>query len=220
VLDLIAILLCLLVTLAWAELPERTLDIAGRRIDAVELVRIGATALLAPVLVGLLGLALLGPAALRLGERVAGALEARLRVAFVSRLAHGVLRFGTAFVEGLHGLRSPARLAAVLVLTALLFAAMGAMMYALSLAFGLEDRIGFAAELAVLGIPLLGIALPAPPGFAGVFEASVRAGLALFGVREELAGTALAYALVFHWWPFLLLCAVAAWFLWRDGVGL
>lgn len=220
VLDLIAILVCLLVTLAWVDLPERTLDIAGRRVDAAELVRTGATAILAPVLIGLLGLALLGPAALRLGERVAEALEARLQVPLAARLARGLLRFGTAFVEGLRGLRHPARLAAVLALTALLFAAMGAMMYALSHAFGLEDRIGFAPGLAVVGITMLGIALPAPPGFAGVFEASVRAALALFGVREELAGTALAYALVFHWWPFLLLCALAGWFLWRDGVGL
>jgi uncharacterized protein (TIRG00374 family) len=221
VLDLIAILVCLLGALAWVELPERTLEIAGRSVPATELARSAATVVLAPVLGGLLGLALLGPAALRVGERVTSALEARVRAPLVSRLARGLLRFGTAFVEGLQGLRSPGRLAAVLVLTALLFLSMGLMMSAFAHAFGIEDRIGFAAGLAVLSITMLGIALPAPPGFAGVFEASVRAGLALFGVRgDEQAGTSLAFALVVHWWPFLLLCALAAFFLWRDRIGL
>jgi uncharacterized protein (TIRG00374 family) len=221
VLDLIAILVCLLVALAWAGLPDRTIEIAGRSIEAAELARIGASAVLAPLLVGLVALAVLGPAALRLGERVATALETRVHAPLLHRLTRGLLRFGTAFVEGLHGLRSPVRLAAVVALTALLFVSMGFMMHALALAFGLEDRIGFAPGLAVLSITMLGIALPAPPGFAGVFEASARAGLALFGVRgEALAGTALAFALVLHWWPFLLLSALAGFFLWRDGVGL
>jgi len=221
VLDLVAILLCLLGALAWVELPDRTIEIAGRSVAAAELARMAATAVLAPVLVGLLGLALLGPAALRLGERVAQALAARFHAPLLHRLARGLLRFGDAFVAGLQGLRSPARLLAVVALTALLFASMGLMMSAFVHAFELEDRIGFAPGMAVLSITMLGIALPAPPGFAGVFEASARAGLALFGVRgEALAGTSLAFALVLHWWPFLLLCALAGFFLWRDGVGL
>lgn len=221
VIDLIAILVCLLGVLAWVELPDRTIEIAGRSVAAAELARTGASAVLAPVLVGLVALALLGPAALRLGERVASGLEARVAAPRLHRLARGLLRFGTAFVEGLHGLRSPLRLAAVLALTALLFASAGLMMDALARAFGISDRIGFAAGLAVLSITMLGIALPAPPGFAGVFEASTRAGLALFGVRgDELAGSSLAFALVLHWWPFLLLCVLAGFFLWRDGIGL
>lgn len=221
VIDLVAILVCLLAVLAWVELPDRTLEIAGRSVPVAELVRTGASAVLAPVLLGLFALALLGPAALRFGDRVATALEERVRAPLLHRAARGLLRFGAAFVEGLHGLRSPARLAAVLALTALLFASAGLMMVALARAFGIDDRIGFASGLAVLSITMLGIALPAPPGFAGVFEASARAGLALFGVRgEDLAGSALAFALVLHWWPFLLLCALAGFFVWRDGVGL
>lgn len=221
VFDLIALLACLLGVLAWVDLPGRTIEIAGRSVEAADLARSGASAVLAPVLVGLIGLGLLGPAALRLGERVAIALETRIDAPLLHRLARGLLRFGVAFVEGLHRLRSPARLAAVVALTALLFLAMGLMVSALAHAFGLQDRIGFAPGLAVLGITMLGIALPAPPGFAGVFEASARAGLALFGVRgEALAGASLAFALVFHWWPFLILCALAGFFLWRDGIGL
>lgn len=221
VFDLIALLVCLLGALAWVDLPGRTIEIAGRSLEAADLARTGAGAVLAPVLVGLVGLALLGPAALRLGERVAAALEARVDAPLLHRFARGLLRFSAAFVEGLHGLRSPARLAAVVALTALLFLSMGLMMSALAHAFGLQDRIGFAPGLAVLGITMLGIALPAPPGFAGVFEASARAGLALFGVHgEAMAGASLAFALVFHWWPFLILCALAGFFLWRDGIGI
>jgi uncharacterized protein (TIRG00374 family) len=221
VLDLVAILAILLATAVWGDLADRTLEIAGRSLSVAELGRGAALALLAPLLGGLLALALLGPATLRLGERVAGALEARVRLPLVHRLARGVLRFGTAFVEGLHALRSPVRLLALAAQTALVFASMGLGMYALVLAFGLEDRLGFGAGLAVLAVTMLGIALPAPPGFAGVFEASARAALALFGVGGEgLAGHALAFALVLHWWPFLLLAAGAAWFLWRDRIGL
>lgn len=220
VFDLIALLIGLLWALAWIDLPGRTLEIAGRSVAAVDLARTATTALLAPVLAGLLGLALLGPAALRLAERIVTTLEARLQVPILHRVLRALLAFGTAFVEGLHGLRSPARLAAVVVLTVLLFLSAATMMSALAHSFGLEDRIGFAPGFAVLAITMLGIALPAPPGFAGVFEASARAGLALFGVRgEELAGTSLAFALVFHWWPFLLLCAFAGYFLWRDRIG-
>jgi uncharacterized protein (TIRG00374 family) len=221
VFDLIALLVGLLVALAWMELPDRTIEIAGRSVAVADLARSAASVVLAPVLGGLLALALLGPAALRLGERIATALAARLEAPLLHRLLRGLLGFGAAFVEGLRGLRSPVRLAAVIVLTALLFGVMGGMMSALAHAFGLEGRIGFAPGFAVLAITMLGIALPAPPGFAGVFEASARAGLALFGVRgEELAGTSLAFALVFHWWPFLLLCALAGFFLWRDRIGI
>lgn len=219
VFDLVALLLGLLWALAWIDLPDRAVDLAGRSVAAADLARTAATVVLAPVLGGLLALALLGPAALRLAERIVIALEARLDVPLLHRVLRTLLGFGTAFVEGLHGLRSPVRLAAVVALTVLLFVSLGAMMVALARAFGLEGRIGLAPGFAVLAITMLGIALPAPPGFAGVFEASARAGLALFGVRgEALAGTSLAFALVFHWWPFLLLCAFAGYFLWRDRI--
>ncbi len=221
VLDLVAILLTLLAVVLWVELPARTVEIAGRSLPIADMGRTVALALLVPLLAGLLGLAVLGPAALRLGSRVAAELERRVDLPLLHRVTNGLLRFAAAFVEGLQTLRSPGRLVALVLLTALLFVAMGLVVSALALAFGLEDLLGFGSGMAVLTITMLGIALPAPPGFAGVFEASARAGLAIFGVGgETLAGRALAFALVFHWWPLLLLSGAAAFFLWRDRIGL
>ncbi len=221
VFDLVAILVTLLAVVVWVELPERAIEVAGRTLSIAELGRTIAIALLAPLLAGLLGLALLGPAALRIGDRIAAELERRIEIPWLHRVVAGLLRFAAAFVEGLQSLRSPGRLAALVVLTTLLFLSMGMMMSALSYAFGLQDRLGFGAGMAVLSITMLGIALPAPPGFAGVFEASARGALALFGVGgAALSGSALAYALVFHWWPLLWLSAAAGYFLWRDGIGL
>ena len=88
-------------------------------------------------------------------------------------------------------------------------------------AFHFQQWIGPGEAMGVLGITMLGIALPAPPGFAGVFEAAVRAALAVFGVAgEDLAARALAFALVFHWGPYLLLAIWAGFYVWRDKIGL
>jgi uncharacterized membrane protein YbhN (UPF0104 family) len=93
--------------------------------------------------------------------------------------------------------------------------------WACARSFHFEAWIGFGEAAGVLCITMLGIALPAPPGFAGVFEAAVRAALAVFGVGGEAhSAAALAFALVFHWGPYLLLSAWAGYYLWRDRIGL
>lgn len=221
VLDLVALFLTLLGVIAWVDVPDRRIELAGLSLSLVELGRGTALAVLVPALVLLGGLALLGPAALVIGERAAAALEARVHAPAVHRLARLALRFVESFVEGVRVLRGPGRFAAIAALTAGVFASSGALMVSLAYAFQLEAVIGFGEGMGVLAITMLGIALPAPPGFAGVFEAAVRGGLALFGVEGEgQAGRALAYALVFHWWPFLLLVAAGGYFLWRDRIGL
>jgi uncharacterized protein (TIRG00374 family) len=221
ILDLVALFAVLLAVIALVHVPDRRLELAGRSLSLVELGRGTAIAVLVPALMVLIGLAVLGPTALRIGARIGAALEARVRAPVVHRLVRFGLRFTESFVEGVRVLRSPARLAGVALLTAALFLSMGLMMWLLARAFELEDLLGFGAGMGVLTITMLGIALPAPPGFAGVFEAAARGGLALFGVQgEALAGRALAYALVFHWWQFLLLAASGGYFLWRDRIGL
>jgi uncharacterized protein (TIRG00374 family) len=220
VLDLVALFITVLAVVAFVDLPDRAVELAGQRLSLVELGRIVAVGVGMPALAAIAGLAIFGPAALRVGERVVAALEARVTVPWLLRLSRASLRFATSVVEGVATLRSPTRLSVVVALTAALFWSMGLGMVFLAQAFGL-DQIGFGPGMGVLAVTMFGIALPAPPGFAGVFEAAARAGLALFGVEgEEMAGRALAYALLFHWWPFLLLAGAAGFFLWRDRIGL
>jgi uncharacterized membrane protein YbhN (UPF0104 family) len=212
IIDLVALLVALLIVVFAIQVPDRAIEIFGRTIPLVDLVRGSAVAVLGPVVASVLGLALFGRPAVALGERVLAAVE---------RIGRLVLDFAGSFVGGIASLRDPRRLVGIALLTAVLFVLMGAMTWTMGRAFSFGQWIGYREAVGVLGITMLGIALPAPPGFAGVFEASVRAALAVFGVRgEELAAPALGYALVFHWGPYLLLTLWAGWFLWRDGIAL
>ena len=220
-LDVVALFLTVLAVLLWVDVPDRRIELLGRTVSLVELGRGAALVVLPPALVALVVLAVLGQPALRLASRLVEALEARVRSTAVQRAARFGLRFAESFVEGVAALRSGPRLAALGALTAVIFASMGLTTFFLARAFGLGSTIGFGASMGVLAVTMIGIALPAPPGFAGVFEAAARGGLALFGVQGgELGARALAYALVFHWWQFLLMAAAAAYFLWRDRIGL
>ena len=220
IIDSVALALSLLIVLMFVDVPDRALEIAGRSVSIVELARRFALLALPPLVLGVAGLAIFGRQALALGERVVGALEARFAAHWLARFARVLLGFAENFVAGLASLREPGQLALIVSLTAINFAAMAGLTWALARAFAFE-QIGPGEALGVLCITMLGIALPAPPGFAGVFEAAVRGALAVFGVAgEALAARALAFALVFHWGPYLLLALWAGWFLWRDRIGL
>lgn len=221
IVDSVGLLLTLLAVLVFVEVPERSIEIAGRSLSLVEMIRTLALVGLPPILLAVIGLAAFGARALALGERVVAAIEARIAAPRLHAFLRALLRFAANFVEGVASLREPRRLAAVVALTAVLFGMMIGLTWALARAFHFEEWIGFGEAAGVLCITMLGIALPAPPGFAGVFEAAVRAALAVFGVAgESLAARALAFALVFHWGPYLLLALWAAWYLWRDRIGI
>jgi hypothetical protein len=221
VIDAMALALSLLVVLLFVDVPDHPLEIAGRSISVVDLVRRFALVVLPSLVAGVAALALFGRHALALAERVVGAIEARFAEQRVARIARGSFHFAASFVAGLASLREPGRLAAIALLTLVNFAAMAGLTWTLALAFDFSQWIGPGEALGVLCITMLGIALPAPPGFAGVFEAAARGALAVFGVRgDDLAARSLAFALVFHWGPYLLLSLWAGWYLWRDRIGL
>ncbi len=219
VMDLASALVMVLAVAWFVEVPPVPLAIFDTRIELVDLGRTVASGLLPPLLGLLIALTLFRRQALALlgwGVRLA---ERLLPFELVRRLGRLGLGFAEHFVDGLEAIRHPGRLAAIVALTAATWGMTGTLYVVLAHGLGLEQTIGYGEGIAVLAITMLGIAIPAPPGMAGVYEAFVRAALALFGVvGGELDGIALAYALVIHWWIYLVQSASAAWFFARDGV--
>ncbi len=221
IIDFAALLVAMLLVVVFADLPHRSLELFGQKVSVVDLARGTAITVLPPIVLGVVVLAAFGQRALALGDRIVTGIESRVAAPWVHRVLRGLLRFAGSFVDGVASLREPRRLVVIVVFTAVLFVAMAAFTWTLACAFHFQEWIGFGEAMGVLGITMFGIALPAPPGFAGVFEAAVRAALAVFGVAgEDLAARALAFALVFHWGPYLLLSLWAGYYVWRDKIGL
>ena len=143
----------------------------------------------------------------------AGALFVVLFPVLTERLMRAVVPFkGLAdrlvrLVEGLRlgfgALRSPARLTAAVCWSIVLWLLGGLGFYIGFAAFGID--VGFAGALLVQSLLAFGVAAQLTPGFFGQFELLVAAGLALFGVPNDLA---IAYALTYHittFFPIVLL---------------
>jgi uncharacterized membrane protein YbhN (UPF0104 family) len=69
----------------------------------------------------------------------------------------------------------------------------------------------------VQGILIFGITVQLTPGFLGQFEAAIVAGLALFGVSNDLASS---FAIAFHATTFVPIILLGAWSLARTPVAL
>ena len=117
-------------------------------------------------------------------------------------------------------MRSAPRLAGVVLITAVTWAMNGLMMVMLAKAPHIGHIIGYGQGMGTMVITLLGTLLPAPPGFAGVYEAFSRAGLAFFGVNGDHSGAAMALTLVMHWYPVTLQAITAMIFIQTDGLSL
>lgn len=137
--------------------------------------------------------------------------------AWVARLPCPTSSFGrrlyeavTSFVAALAQFRGPRAIVNASLLTVLHFACMVGSAWLLATQLALGDILTPLACLGVLGITMIGLALPAPPAQVGVFEGSVVAATLVFGVPETLGAQAVAFALVLHWWP-LSVHAMATW---------
>jgi uncharacterized protein (TIRG00374 family) len=119
------------------------------------------------------------------------------------------------FIHGLSVLRSPGRFAAVL---------------GWSIAHWLLNAIGFWLSFKALGITApfsaalflqafiaLGTAVPALPGFFGVFEYMSVQGLSVYGVGQEQAAT---WAIGYHLLSFIPITLIGAYYFARLGVKL
>jgi len=122
-------------------------------------------------------LAMVDPLISRLPERFGG----RIRV-----LLHS-------FIDGFQILADPRRLAAVVLLSALFWICDLATIYLMFLAFNLPVPLVAAGVLLV--ILMIGIAIPAGPGFVGNWHFFCILGLSLYGIPKA---EALSFAIVYH----------------------
>jgi len=89
-------------------------------------------------------------------------------------------------------------------------------MWSLCVAFRFDD-LGLMDGLVLLVVLVVGVLLPAPPLFAGIFEAFVIGGLALMGIAKDPAA---AYAVVCHVTQTGIILAIGLLFLWIDRISL
>ncbi len=113
-------------------------------------------------------------------------------------IADRITHIAEGLVAGLEVLKSPARFAAVVLWSVVLWVVNAAAFAVCFRAFGLAVPVEGAFLLQ--GIIGFGVALPSSPGFVGVFEAATRLTLAIYGVD---ATRAVSYAVAYHVSTFL-----------------
>jgi glycosyltransferase 2 family protein len=116
--------------------------------------------------------------------------------------------------QGLIVLRSPTRLAGVVLWSLVLWLVNGLAFY---VGFGAFDiPVSYSGALLLQGLLVLGISIPSTPGFFGPFEAVIVAALALYGVSSSLA---FSYAISFHLTTFVPITLLGLWSMARTPEG-
>ncbi|HUS87971.1 MAG TPA: lysylphosphatidylglycerol synthase transmembrane domain-containing protein [Desulfosporosinus sp.] len=115
--------------------------------------------------------------------------------------------------QGLQVLRQRESLVRIIILSILLWSlfALGNLLVLHS--FGLHLPVY--ASFLILVFQILGVTLPSSPGFIGTYHAAVIAGLAVFGISQELA---LSVAIVMHITFFLPFIMIGLFFLWKENL--
>lgn len=116
---------------------------------------------------------------------------------------------------GLSALRSPSRLLGVMAWSLTLWLLNGFSFYVGAKAFNLP--VDFPGILLMQGLLVFGIAVPSSPGFVGIFEAAVIAGLSLYGIGKDRA---VSYALTYHLTTFLPITLLGLWSLAKTPISL
>ena len=112
------------------------------------------------------------------------------------------------FASGLHVLRSPKLVAEVFAWTVLHWLCNA---FAFWLGFkALGITAPASAALLLQGLIAIGVALPASPGFFGLFEAFGKAGLGLYGIADEQA---VSWAIGFHILSYIPITVMGGWYL-------
>lgn len=128
-------------------------------------------------------------------------------------LAQRVIGLIEGLRQGFAVLRSPARLAAAVLWSLVHWLVNATSFYVMFAAFGIQ--VGFAGALLVQSLISFAVAAPSTPGYFGVFELVVAAGLALFGVAADVS---VAYGITYHITTFAPITLLGLWSLARTGL--
>jgi uncharacterized membrane protein YbhN (UPF0104 family) len=145
----------------------------------------------------------------------------RLLALVSRRLPHAlgsrVENLAAAFVQGYVALRSPRRLAGILLGTALAWLIEIGTYAILFVAFGLRlPTDTFVAATSFYSVVLnLATLVPSPPGYVATIEGFGVAALGAFGVAPAVA---LSLTVVGHAVQLAAIIALGAWALWREGL--
>ncbi len=143
-------------------------------------------------------------------------LGAVLRRVLPPRAAEFVVRVTRSFIDGLTILRSPTDFLRVVAWSFAVWLINAAAFYAAFLAFHL-DPLPLTSPLLLQGIVAVGVAIPASPGFIGVFEGTAVFALGLYGVARTPAAS---MALGTHLGWFIPITAIGLYRLARSGLSL
>ena len=201
VMDALAILILLLIVVVSPDFP-RSAPVLGKPVDYW--LRL-ATAIAAVSIILLALLAFLPDRMLRLWDAVAGRISPRL-----AERGRGIL---SGFTSGVGVFRDPARFGLVLFWTMLQWLVNGASFWIGMKAVGIEA--GVPAAFFLQSMLALAVAIPAAPGFFGVFEAVSKASLAVYGIDRTLA---VSFALGYHLLSFIPITVIGLWYFVRMGM--
>jgi len=199
--DVLVVVLLLGVGLLFAGLPPGT-TIAGVH--------------MAPLLATLAAIALVGLAAASLVVAFPKSAESLIRrLVPWPRLAERLAGLVEGLTQGMAALQSPAKVAAVIGWSLLIWLCNAASFYVMFGAFGID--VDFAGALVLQGAIMFVIAVPSSPGYFGAFEVPVVAVLALFLVPKSAA---VSYAFTYHVTTFVPITLLGLFSVARTGFGL
>jgi len=203
VFDAIVVLLLLLVVVSLPGFPADA-TVAGRPVDRILL--FGAAVALAAI-VTLTVLAMSQERVVRVWERLLGT-----RAPLLMERGRGLL---LSFGAGLGVLRDPRRCAIVFAWASVQWLMNGASFWIAFQAVGIDAS--FSAALFLQSLIAFAVAVPSAPGFFGLFEASTKVALGVYGISDTLA---VGYALGYHLLSFIPITVIGFWYLWKMGLHL
>jgi len=204
VLDTVALLILLLVTLLSPAFPAGA-TVLGRPIASA----VSAAVVVAAAALAVIGTMILWPhIVLRLARGLARALPSLAEARTVGALE--------AFLSGLELIRRPTALLKALLWSLLLWLWMAASLWAAFRAFGIE--LGFTAAVFTQCAVSLFTALPAGPGAIGTLQAGVL--VSLHGVFTVPTGPALSLAVGYHLAGFVPGTLLGLYYAWKLGLHL